>query len=146
MLDHGTLTGEDLDLIVHGSEVPNLGPNFHSPEALLAAVDHFSEYNARTEAVARPLRAYAAHHLPPDTERRSAAHQLEKMLEGIHNQKEQADDNIIEEELLNADAEFDDLQRYEDPDDAELEDVLVTTGYTYEDDPDPFITDDVFLS
>ncbi|KAG1810290.1 uncharacterized protein HD556DRAFT_1210808, partial [Suillus plorans] len=123
MLDHGILTREDLDLMVHGSELPNLGPNFHSPEALLAAVDHFSEYNA---------------------EQRAAARQLKKMLEEIHNQQERADDEVIEEELLDADGEFDDLQGYQDPGNAELEDVLVTTGQTGEDDPDPFITDDVF--
>ncbi|KAG0693068.1 hypothetical protein DFH29DRAFT_881751 [Suillus ampliporus] len=135
MLDHGILTGEDLDLMVHGSELPNLGPNFHSPEALLAC-----------EAGARPLTAYTAHHLLPDPEQHAAARQLEKMLEEVRNQQEQADDNVIEEELLDADAEFEDLQGYEDPGDAELEDVLVTTGHTNEDDPDPFITDNLFSS
>ncbi|KAG2339803.1 hypothetical protein BDR05DRAFT_950957 [Suillus weaverae] len=54
MLDHGILTGEDLNLMVHGSELPNLRLNFHSSEALLAAVDHVSEYNAGTEAVHIP--------------------------------------------------------------------------------------------
>ncbi|KAG0694341.1 hypothetical protein DFH29DRAFT_779674, partial [Suillus ampliporus] len=146
MLDHSILTGEDLDLMVHGSELPNLGPNFHSPEALLAAVDYFSEYNAGTEAGARPLTAYTAHHLLPDPEQHAAARQLEKMLEEVRNQQEQADDNVIEEELLDADAEFEDLQGYEDPGDAELEDVLVTTRHTNEDDPDPFITDNLFSS
>ncbi|KAG0701854.1 hypothetical protein DFH29DRAFT_875594 [Suillus ampliporus] len=92
MLDHGILTGEDLDLMVHGSELPNLGPNFHSPEALLAAVDYFSEYNAGTEAGSRPLTAYTAHHLLPDLEQHAAARQLEKMLEEVRNQQEQADE------------------------------------------------------
>ncbi|KAG1854601.1 hypothetical protein F4604DRAFT_1685968 [Suillus subluteus] len=124
MLDHSILTGEDLDLMVHGSELPNLGLNFHSPEALLAVVDHFSEYNAG----ARLLTAYTAHHLPPDPEQRAAVCQLEKMLEEIHNQQEQANNEVIKEELLDVDGEFDDLQGYEDPGGAELENVLVTTG------------------
>jgi hypothetical protein len=64
---------------------------------------------------------------------------------GIRNQQEQADNKVIEEELLDADGEFDDLQGYEDPGDAKLEDVLVMTGQTGEDDPDPFITDNDFV-
>ncbi|KIJ04485.1 hypothetical protein PAXINDRAFT_104160 [Paxillus involutus ATCC 200175] len=48
MLDHGTLTQEDIDIQVHGNELPNLGPAFHSPEALLDAVEHFTEHNALT--------------------------------------------------------------------------------------------------
>ncbi|KAG1804315.1 uncharacterized protein BJ212DRAFT_1304335 [Suillus subaureus] len=129
MLDHSVLTGEDLDLMVYSSDLPNLGPNFHSPEALLAAVDHFSKYNAGTEAGAHLLTAHTAHYLPPDPEQCT----------------EQADDNIIKEELLDVDAEFEDLQGYEDPGNAEPENVLVTTGQTNEDDLDPFITDDVFM-
>jgi len=78
MLDHGTLTGEDLDLMVHGSALPNLGPNFHSPEALLAAVNHFSQYNSATAAGARPLTTYMAHHLPPDPEQRAVDRLLER--------------------------------------------------------------------
>ncbi|KAG2081268.1 hypothetical protein BD769DRAFT_1684134 [Suillus cothurnatus] len=91
MLDYGILTGEDLDLMIHGSELPNLGPNLHSPEALLAAVDRFSEYNAGTEAGARLLTPYT-------------------MPEEICDQQEQTDDEIFEEELLDADGEFKDLQ------------------------------------
>ncbi|KAG1844856.1 hypothetical protein DFJ58DRAFT_843947 [Suillus subalutaceus] len=34
MLDYGFLTGEDLDLMTHGTDLPNLGLNFHSPKAL----------------------------------------------------------------------------------------------------------------
>lgn len=147
MLDHGTLTGEDLDLMVYGSDLPNLGPNFHSPDALLAAVDHFSEYNTRTEAGAHPLTAHIAHHLPPDPERRAAEHQLEAMLEEVRKQQEHADNMIIEEELLgDARAEFEDLHLYEDSNDIELEEVLVNHGHPNEDSPDPFVTDDKFSS
>jgi len=34
MLDHGTLTSKDLDIITFGNALPNLGPNFHSPDDL----------------------------------------------------------------------------------------------------------------
>ncbi|KAG1856441.1 hypothetical protein F4604DRAFT_2040069 [Suillus subluteus] len=53
MLDYGFLTGEDLDLMTHGTDLPNLGPNFHSPEALHDAVDHFSAYNTATSSGSR---------------------------------------------------------------------------------------------
>jgi hypothetical protein len=72
MLDHGCLTGEDLDIMTFGSSLPNIGPNFHSPEVLLHAVDHFSNYNAATAAAAQPLTSYEAHHLPAvDPEQRA---------------------------------------------------------------------------
>lgn len=141
MLDHGVLTGEDLDLMVYGSDLPNLGPNFHSPEALLAAVDYFSEYNNRTQAGAYPLTAYRAHHLPPDLEQRAAERQLEAMLEEVRDQQEQGDEDFVEEGLLDLDAGFD-----EDPEDTMLEDVLMTSAHENEDEPDPFLTDDVFSS
>ncbi|KAG1807208.1 hypothetical protein EV424DRAFT_1543985 [Suillus variegatus] len=49
MLDYGLLTGEDLDLMTHGIALPKLRLNFHSPEALLDAVDHFGAYNAANQ-------------------------------------------------------------------------------------------------
>ncbi|KAF8121679.1 hypothetical protein EV363DRAFT_1131938, partial [Boletus edulis] len=61
MLDHGILTQEDLDIQVHGSFLPNLGPNVHSPEALLEAVDYYTRANAFTANGARPLNWYFAH-------------------------------------------------------------------------------------
>ncbi|KAG2059487.1 hypothetical protein BDR06DRAFT_967985 [Suillus hirtellus] len=39
MLDYDFLTGEDLDLMTHGTDLPNLGLNFHSPEALHDAIE-----------------------------------------------------------------------------------------------------------
>jgi hypothetical protein len=65
MLDHSTLSGEDLDIMTFGSDLPNLSPNFHSPEALLAAVDHFTAYNEGTLSGVRPLTAYEAHRRLP---------------------------------------------------------------------------------
>ncbi|KAI5995786.1 hypothetical protein F5J12DRAFT_725916, partial [Pisolithus orientalis] len=46
MIDYGMLTQEDIDIQVFSSELPNLGPNFHSPEALLDAIDYYSMYSA----------------------------------------------------------------------------------------------------
>ena len=68
MLDHGTLTQEDLDIQVHGSALPNLGPNFHSPEVLLQAVDYYTQANMLTANGACPLNRYLVHTLPQDPE------------------------------------------------------------------------------
>ena len=45
MLDHGTLTQEDIDIQTHGASLPNLGPNFHTPKALLDTVNYYLPYN-----------------------------------------------------------------------------------------------------
>ncbi|KAG2336006.1 hypothetical protein BDR05DRAFT_1006251 [Suillus weaverae] len=45
MLDHGTLTPEDIDIQIHGCALLNLSPNFHTPDALLDALDYFNVYN-----------------------------------------------------------------------------------------------------
>ncbi|KAL4078647.1 hypothetical protein V8B97DRAFT_2021036 [Scleroderma yunnanense] len=50
MLNHGMLTPEDINLQLYGNELPNLGPNFHSPEALLDTIDYYDTYNAVTAA------------------------------------------------------------------------------------------------
>lgn len=61
MLDHGALMQEDIDIQLHGSSLPNLGPNFHLPEALIQAVDYYTQANALTAAGARPLNQYFIH-------------------------------------------------------------------------------------
>ncbi|KIK79758.1 hypothetical protein PAXRUDRAFT_28329 [Paxillus rubicundulus Ve08.2h10] len=55
MLDHGILTGEDLDIMTFGSALLNLEPHFNSPEVLLNAVDHFSIYNTATSTEGHAL-------------------------------------------------------------------------------------------
>ena len=45
MLDNRFLTGKYLDIMTFGGDLPHLGTSVHSPEALIAAVDHFSAYN-----------------------------------------------------------------------------------------------------
>jgi hypothetical protein len=68
MLDHGTLIAEDIYIQIHGHALLNLGPNFHTPDALLDALDYFDVYNDITAAGAQPLNAYRAHSLPKDSE------------------------------------------------------------------------------
>ena len=81
MLDHGTLTQEDIDIQTHGASLPNLGPNFHTPEALLDAVNYYSTCNALSSAGARSLTSYIAHTVPNDPELRQLEKELEKAAE-----------------------------------------------------------------
>ncbi|KAF8431670.1 hypothetical protein L210DRAFT_984740 [Boletus edulis BED1] len=76
-------TQEDLDIQVHGSSLPNLGPNFHSPEALLDAVDYYIHANALTVNGARPLNWYFAHMLPLDPEQWMIRRQIKRFSEEI---------------------------------------------------------------
>ncbi|KAG1887341.1 hypothetical protein F4604DRAFT_1571425, partial [Suillus subluteus] len=50
ILDHHILTQEDIDIQIHGHTLPNLGPNFHTPEALLNVVDFYDTYQTITAA------------------------------------------------------------------------------------------------
>ncbi|KAG1740077.1 hypothetical protein EDD22DRAFT_1008249 [Suillus occidentalis] len=115
MLDYGFLTGEDLDIMTHGSALPNLGPNFHSPEALLTTIDHFNAYNTATAAGGRPLTTHEAYHLPIDPEQ----------LDG--------DDLDVD---IDVDAIFDNQDDDEDH-------VITTLNTGHEDEPDPFIIEEV---
>ncbi|KAG2094259.1 uncharacterized protein F5147DRAFT_779097 [Suillus discolor] len=47
------LTDEDLGITTPGSPLPNLGPNVCSPDALLAAIDHFDAYSATVKEMQR---------------------------------------------------------------------------------------------
>ncbi|KAL4078138.1 hypothetical protein V8B97DRAFT_2073137 [Scleroderma yunnanense] len=90
MLDHGTLTGKDINILTFGSVLPNLGPNFHSLEVLLSAVDYFQEYNTRTSVGGQPLTPFIAHHLPLDPEQHALKHQLQQIMEEVHAQESSA--------------------------------------------------------
>ncbi|KAG1807703.1 hypothetical protein EV424DRAFT_1350599 [Suillus variegatus] len=133
MLDYDFLTGEDLDLMTHGTDLPNLGPNFHSHEVLHDAVDHFSAYNTATSLGSRPLTSYNAHHLSPDPERRALDRQIEKAIEELQCEENQllqeAEDNLDHLDI-DVDAHFDDPDKEEDMETA-------TTNDIDEDDPDP---------
>ncbi|KAL4067321.1 hypothetical protein V8B97DRAFT_2025151 [Scleroderma yunnanense] len=87
MLDHSTLTGEDIDILTFGGALLNLGPNFHSPEVLLSAVDYFQEYNTRTSVGGQPLTPFVAHHLPLDPEQHALECQLQWITEEVHVQE-----------------------------------------------------------
>ena len=67
MLDHGTLTAEDLDIQTFGSALPNLGPNIRDPRVLSALVDHYSAQNAVAEGHSRPFTRWDTASVPfPD--------------------------------------------------------------------------------
>ncbi|KAG1789811.1 uncharacterized protein HD556DRAFT_1311011 [Suillus plorans] len=140
MLDYDFLTGEDLDLMTHGTDLPNLGLNFHSPKALHNAVDHFSAYNAATSSGSWPFTSYEAHHLPPDPEQHALDQQIEKAVEELHREENQllqeAEDNL-DHLNIDVDAHFDDPDEEEDMETA-------TTNDIDEDDPDPFISNEGF--
>ena len=144
MLNHGTLTQEDIDIQIHGSDLPNLGPNFHSPEALLDAVDHYEKYNALTAAGAQTLNTYHAHHPPPDPEAHHMQCDLEKTLEEIQRQQHELvdDPNVtmewddVLEEIPDVDFEMDDTN-------ADLLDAENIPQEPTEDDPDPFQVDNL---
>ena len=144
MLNHGMLTQEDIDIQIHGSDLPNLGPNFHSPEALLDAVDHYEKYNALTAAGAQTLNTYHAHHPPPDPEAHHMQCDLEKTLEEIQRQQHELvdDPNVtmewddVLEEIPDVDFEMDDTN-------ADLLDAENIPQEPTEDDPDPFQVDNL---
>ncbi|KIO14403.1 hypothetical protein M404DRAFT_18571 [Pisolithus tinctorius Marx 270] len=93
MLDHGTLSGEDLDILTFGSALPNLGLNFHSPKALLSTVDYFQEYNARMSAGTCPLTSFRAHHLPPAPEQHAVECQLRHIAEELCDEQNNSRNN-----------------------------------------------------
>ena len=144
MLDHGTLTGEDVDILTFGSALPNLGPNFHSPEALMSAVDYFQEYNARTSAGSRPLTSFDAHHLSSDPEYRAFECQLEQIAEEVCQGQNSPLEDGLSQELGNLPDEDGYWFHQDDIDDAfeaEVPDEAPHCGVN-EDDPDPFLFDE----
>ncbi|KAI6146376.1 hypothetical protein BKA82DRAFT_125796 [Pisolithus tinctorius] len=125
MLDHGMLTQEDIDIQVYGSELPNLGPNFHSPQSLLAAADYYEAYNAVMVAGAQPLTAY---HLLPDPE----GHALERAMDNASDDPpSQGQSAESDDKILDVDFELDD--------NADLLDAINHQEVS-EDVPDPFWT------
>lgn len=140
MLDHGTLTGEDIDILTFGGALPNLGPNFHSPEALMSAVGYFQEYNARTSAGSCPLTSFEAHHLPSDPEHRAFERQLEQIVEERCQGQNGPLDDGLSPELGNLSYEDGSWFHHDEIDDFEAEtpDEVPHCGVD-EDDPDLFL-------
>ncbi|KAG2052107.1 hypothetical protein BDR06DRAFT_1009810 [Suillus hirtellus] len=142
MLNYGFLTGEDLDIMTHGNELPNLGPNFHSLEAMLDTVNHFKDYNAHTAADVCSLTSYLAHNLPHDPE----LHGMQCKFEHTFKQMQE------EENYTNTHSDGADVHSNEDEDakidvdagakcDNEDTEVLVTVE-PEEDTPDPFMPEE----
>ncbi|KIO10550.1 hypothetical protein M404DRAFT_21461 [Pisolithus tinctorius Marx 270] len=143
MLDNGTLTGEDLDILSFGSVLPNLGLNFHSPGALLSAVDYFQEYNARTMAGAHPLTSFDAHHLLPDPEQCEFECYFQQMAEEVHGESDTLDDAppLVHNDLSYADKSWSYPDKTEGPVEGEVSDV-VPCCLGDEDNPNPFLVDE----
>lgn len=131
------LTDEDLGIPTPGSPLPNLGPNVRSPDALLAAIDHFDAYSAVTMAGARPLTAHDAHRLPIDPGQHAFERHLAKTVEEMQREQATLDD---EEEIQ----DFDGDGCFDGPD--EEDDRAPIQTEPGEDDPDPFLPDDDYFS
>jgi hypothetical protein len=144
MLDHGTLTQEDIDIQVHGNELPNLRPAFHSPEALLDAVEHFTEHNALTASGAQPLTSYHAHNLLRDPEQRAIQREFERTMEEIQSQQEE----LLNDLDIDIDNEIDiDANMALDEDFEASQDLApATPASDGEDNPDPFKPDEDLVS
>ncbi|KIJ06688.1 hypothetical protein PAXINDRAFT_158658 [Paxillus involutus ATCC 200175] len=144
MLDHGTLTQEDIDIQVHGNELPNLGPAFHSPEALLDAVEHFTEHNALTASGAQPLTSYHAHNLLRDPEQRAIQREFERTMEEIQSRQEE----LLNDLDIDIDNEIDiDTNMALDEDFEASQDLApATPASDGEDNPDPFKPDEDLVS
>ncbi|KAG1852439.1 hypothetical protein DFJ58DRAFT_885236 [Suillus subalutaceus] len=63
VLDYGALTDVDFGIATSSGPLPNLGPNMRSPEALIAAVDHFDAYNNATAGEDHTDLLHLPHHL-----------------------------------------------------------------------------------
>jgi hypothetical protein len=146
ILDLGNLTHKDLQETNAREVTPNLGPNFNTPEALLQNVEHFEMYNRATAAGARPLTPYLAYNLPADPEQRRFERELEnaidKMRQDQTHQQGQDDDNANPEEPEgDGDVDID----FNNPEDEEDDGNLIIIQLD-EDNPDPFVVEDGFVS
>ncbi|KAG1735327.1 uncharacterized protein EDB91DRAFT_562970 [Suillus paluster] len=142
MLDHAILTQEDIDIQNHGRALPNLGPNFHTPEALLDAVDFYDTYHTVTAAGAQPLNRYHAHSIPKDPEQRAMERELEKALdEGVRGM----DTNDKEDMDVDVDMDMADLNLDEAMMDDDTSADLIQPLVNDEDSPDPFEPDEAFF-
>ncbi|KAL4064278.1 hypothetical protein V8B97DRAFT_2026060 [Scleroderma yunnanense] len=103
MLNHSTLTGEDINILTFDSALLNLRPNFHSLEVLLSAVNYFQEYNTRTSVGGQPLTPFIAHHLPLDPEQHALECQLQQIMEEVHGPPPDQNTNNIPHEMEDKD-------------------------------------------
>jgi len=145
MINHGVLSQVDIDIQVHGNSLLSLGPNFYSPNALLEAVDYYSQCNALTAAGAQPLNSYLAHSLP----RRDPMEWTEQLTEKLINEMRHDLDTSMDcnnQDISNYDEQdledFDNEETRQEGDKDEIcqddvdQPILVMTSS--EDDPNPF--------
>ena len=142
MIDHGVLTQVDIDIQVHGNNLPSLGPNFHSPDALLQAVDHYSQYNALTAAGAQPLNSYLAHSLPRrDPMEQTIEQATEKLIDEMRRDLGTSMD-CDDQEIGNYDGrgpeDLDNEETHQDEENEDDDDPPILVPASSEDDPDPF--------
>lgn len=147
MIDHGVLTQVDIDIQVYGNSLPSLGPNFHSPDALLQAVDYYTQYNVLTGAGAQPLNSYLAHGLPQwDPMKQRIEQATEKLVDEMRHDLDTSID-FNNQEISNYNKQdpqaqdLDNEETHQDEEDKIHQDdddppILVLTSS--EDDPDPF--------
>ena len=146
MLDHGTLTQEDIDIQTYGSLLLNLGPNFCTPEALMDMVNYYLTCNALTSAGAKPLTSYVAHTPPKDPERHRLENELEKVAENLNRQDTMEDMNNTNDINQEIPCEGDEDISFESNDDQEAEEELdeenlvsfATQNDPLDSSPDPF--------
>lgn len=104
-----------------------LGLNFHSPEALLAAVDHFSAYNTATVAGARLLKSHEAHQFSddpawlPDNLNHPAIDLTQEDVD-VDTFEDKDEDPQYQSELISQDQEDDDPDLFHCPNDFVSED------------------------
>ncbi|KAG1845082.1 hypothetical protein DFJ58DRAFT_730932 [Suillus subalutaceus] len=134
----GYLQKQDLGIATPSSPLPNLGPNMRSPEALIAAIDHFDVYDNATATGPRPLTPHDAHQLPVDPEQHAFERQLARTFKEMRDEDvehvDQVDKGLDDDVDIDVDANFDD----QDQDSFES----LNTGPN-EDDPDPFLSEEV---
>ncbi|KAN0074465.1 hypothetical protein V8E55_011877 [Tylopilus felleus] len=136
MLDHGTLTQEDINIQTYGLLLPNLGTNFHMPKALMDAVNYYLTYNALTSAGVKPLTSYVAHTPPKDPE----------FAENLNRQDTMGDINDTNDINQEIPCEGDEDIPFESNDDKEAEEELdeenlvsfATQNDPLDSSPDPF--------
>ncbi|KAG1814039.1 uncharacterized protein BJ212DRAFT_1300893 [Suillus subaureus] len=135
---------EDLQETNAHEVMPNLGPNFNTPEALLQNVPHFEMYNRATAVGACPLTPYITHNLPPDLERRRFEQELEDAIDEIwQEQSHQQDDDTANPEEPEGDGDVD--MDFNNPEDEEDDRNPIITQPD-EDNLDPFVVEDGFVS
>ncbi|KAL4078684.1 hypothetical protein V8B97DRAFT_1914497 [Scleroderma yunnanense] len=95
-LDDGMFTQDNFAVQPHREDLPSLGPNIHSPQALLDAVNYYTQYNALPGAGACLLNRFHVHTLPPDPEGCMMQCLLERMFEDVQEQQWEIVEDTLE--------------------------------------------------